>query len=148
MKKVFFRMLPVVATGLVLTACNNAEEVKKQVDEQNAKIQSLVDEKLTGLQTEADAACTALVDSLANAQYEAWVAEEGAKKGGKKPVVKPKPTTTKTETTKPNTISNRPGTNEGDNKGTISNRPGSNEADQNKNTTIKSRPGATKTGGN
>ncbi len=100
MKKVFFRMLPVVATGLVLTACNNAEEVKKQVDEQNAKIQSLVDEKLAGLQTEADAACTALVDSLANAQYEAWVAEEGAKKGGKKPVVKPKPTTTKTETTK------------------------------------------------
>lgn len=98
MKKVFFRMLPVVATGLVLTACNNAEEVKKQVDEQNAKIQSLVDEKLAGLQTEADATCTALVDSLANAQYEAWVAAEGAKKGVKKPVAKPKPTTTKTET--------------------------------------------------
>jgi predicted small secreted protein len=97
MKKTFLRMLPVVATGLVLTACNNAEEVKKQVDEQNAKIQSLVDEKLSGLQTEADATCAALVDSLANAKYNEWVATEGKKKGVKS-APKPKPTTTKTET--------------------------------------------------
>jgi len=91
MKKIFFRMLPVVATGVVLTACNNAEEVKKQTDEQNAKIQSLVDEKLAGLQTEADAACTALVDSLATAKYDEWVLAEESKKPGAKPKPKPKP---------------------------------------------------------
>lgn len=90
MKKIFFRMLPVVATGVVLTACNNAEEVKKQTDEQNAKIQTLVDEKLAGLQTEADATCTALVDSLATAKYDEWVAAE-SKKPGAKPKPKPKP---------------------------------------------------------
>jgi len=91
MKKIFFRMLPVVATGVVLTACNNAEEVKKQTDEQNAKIQTLVDEKLAGLQTEADAACTALVDSLATAKYDEWVLAEESKKPGAKPKPKPKP---------------------------------------------------------
>lgn len=90
MKKIFFRMLPVVATGVVLTACNNAEEVKKQTDEQNAKIQSMVDEKLAGLQTEADAACTTLVDSLATAKYDEWVLAE-SKKPGAKPKPKPKP---------------------------------------------------------
>lgn len=145
MKKIFFRMLPVLATGVVLTACNNAEEVKKQTDEQNAKIQSLVDEKLAGLQTEADAACTTLVDSLATAKYDEWFAAESKKPAAKpKPKPKPKPEEPKKTETKP-TINNRPGTNEGENKGTINNRPGSNESEQNKNSTIKSRPGATKT---
>lgn len=89
MKKIFFRMLPVIATGVVLTACNNAEEVKKQTDEQNTKIQSLVDAKLGELQTQADQECTALVDSLAQAQYGEWYAKEGKKKGVK-PAPKPK----------------------------------------------------------
>lgn len=85
MKKIFFRMLPVVATGVVLTACNNAEEVKKQTDEQNAKIQTLVDEKLAGLQAGVDSSCTVYVDSLATAKYDEWVATSAPKKGATKP---------------------------------------------------------------
>ena len=90
MKKIFFRMLPVVATGVVMTACNNAEEVKKQTEEQNTKIQSMVDAKLGDLQTQVDQECTALVDSLAQAKYDEWYAAEGKKKGVK-PAPKPKP---------------------------------------------------------
>jgi hypothetical protein len=149
MKKIFFRMLPVVAAGAVLTACNNAEEVKKKTDEQNAKIQSLVDAKLGELQTKADADCNALIDSLATAKYEAWLATEGKKKGAK-PTPKPAPKPKAEEPKKPAepSITNRPGSNESENKGTITNRPGSNEAEQNKKTNVGTRPGATKTGGN
>ena len=81
-----------LAVAIALTSCNNAAEVKKQVDDQNAKIQTLVDEKLNALQQEVDAECTAKVDSAAKVAFETWQAEEAAaKKGGKKPAVKPKP---------------------------------------------------------
>lgn len=87
-----------LAVAIALTSCNNAAEVKKQVDDQNAKIQTLVDEKLNALQQEVDAECTAKVDSAAKVAFEAWQAEEAAaKKGGKKPAVKPKPVTPKKE---------------------------------------------------
>lgn len=125
MKKIFFRMLPVIATGVVLTACNNAEEVKKQTDEQNTKIQSLVDAKLGELQTQADQECTALVDSLAQAQYGEWYAKEGKKKGVK-PAPKPKP---KAEEPKK------------DNKGTVTDRKNTQEnIEENKVTDRKSTP--------
>lgn len=81
-----------LAVAIALTSCNNAAEVKKQVDDQNAKIQTLVDEKLNALQQEVDTECAAKVDSAANVAFAAWQAEEAAaKKGGKKPAVKPKP---------------------------------------------------------
>lgn len=153
MKKVFM-ILSTTATfavGVALTSCNNAEEVKKQVEAQDAAIQTQVDEKLNALQEQVNTECAAKVDSLANLAYTAWQ-EEAAKaaKGGKKPAVKPKPKPVepKKEEPKPNTISNRPGSNENANQGTISNRPGSNESKTNSTNTIKSRPGATKTGGN
>ena len=111
MKKIFFRMLPVVATGVVLTACNNAEEVQKQKDAEVAKIQALVDEKLAELQTAADAECTALVDSLATAKYDEWVAAESKKKGGVKPKPKPKAPETKKPETKADKMGGNTGTN-------------------------------------
>ena len=81
-----------LAVAIALTSCNNAEQVKKQVDEQNAKIQSEVDAKLNGLQDQVNTECAAKVDSLATAAFTAWKEEEAkaAKKGGKKPAPKPK----------------------------------------------------------
>ncbi|HLP18902.1 MAG TPA: hypothetical protein VK174_01300 [Chitinophagales bacterium] len=150
MKKIFMNLSAgtTLAVAIALTSCNNAAEVKKQVDEQNAKIQTLVDEKLNGLQDQVNAECTAKVDSLANVAYAAWLEEEAAaaKKGGKKPAVKPKPKPEpKKDETKPNTINNRPGSNENKNPGTLNNRPGSNESGKKDSTkTLNSRPGATK----
>lgn len=82
-----------LAVAIALASCNNAEQVKKQVDEQNAKIQTLVDEKLNGLQEQVNTECAAKVDSAANVVFAAYQEEmaAAAKKGGKKPVVKPKP---------------------------------------------------------
>lgn len=95
MKKIFMNLSvgTTLAVAITLASCNNAEQVKKQVDEQNAKIQSAVDEKLNGLQEQVNTECAAKVDSLANVAYAAWQAEEAAaaKKGGKKPAPKPKP---------------------------------------------------------
>ena len=81
-----------LAVAIALTSCNNAEQVKKQVDEQNAKIQTEVDAKLNGLQDQVNTECAAKVDSLATAAYTTWKEEEAkaAKKGGKKPAPKPK----------------------------------------------------------
>ncbi|HLP50229.1 MAG TPA: hypothetical protein VK154_05055 [Chitinophagales bacterium] len=142
MKKIFMNLSAgtTLAVAIALTSCNNAAEVKKQVDEQNAKIQTLVDEKLNGLQDQVNAECTAKVDSLANVAYAAWLEEEAAaKKGGKKPAPKPAPK----KDTKPS-INNRPGSNESENnKGTLNNRPGSNENKENKGGTLNKRPGAT-----
>lgn len=88
-----------LAVAIALASCNNAEQVKKQVDEQNAKIQTLVDEKLNGLQEQVNAECAAKVDSAANVAFAAYQEEQAAaaKKGGKKPVVKPKPVVKKEE---------------------------------------------------
>ena len=88
-----------LAVAIALASCNNAEQVKKQVDEQNAKIQTLVDEKLNGLQEQVNTECAAKVDSAANVVFAAYQEElaAAAKKGGKKPVVKPKPVVKKEE---------------------------------------------------
>lgn len=94
MKKIFMNLSAgtTLAVAIALASCNNAEQVKKQVEEQNAKIQTAVDEKLNGLAETVNAECTAKVDSLANVAYAVWVEEEAAaKKGGKKPAPKPKP---------------------------------------------------------
>lgn len=93
MKKIFmtFSAVATFSAAIVLTSCNNAEQVKKQVDEQNAKIQSAVDEKLNGLNEEVNKACTATVDSLATVAFDAWQAEEAKAHKGKKPAPKPKP---------------------------------------------------------
>lgn len=117
MKKIFMNLSAgtTLAVAIALTSCNNAAEVKKQVDDQNAKIQTLVDEKLNALQQEVDAECTAKVDSAAKVAFETWQAEEAAaKKGGKKPAVKPKPVTPKKEEPKkeePKKIDVKEGTN-------------------------------------
>lgn len=92
-----FSAVATFSAAVVLTSCNNAEQVKKQVEEQNSKIQTAVDEKLNGLNEEVNAACTATVDSLANVAYAAWEAEAAKTPKGKKPVVK-KPVTKKPET--------------------------------------------------
>lgn len=153
MKRIFMTLSAsaTLVLAIALISCNNAEEVKKQVEAQNAAIQTAVDEKLNALQEQVNTECTTKIDSLANVAFAAYQ-EEAAKlaKSGKKPTVKPKPKPVepKKPEPKPNTINNRPGTNENGNNGTINNRPGTNESEQNKTNTIKSRPGATKTGGN
>ena len=105
MKKVFMKISAgtTLAVAIALASCNNAEQVKKQVDEQNAKIQTLVDEKLNGLQEQVNTECAAKVDSAANVVFAAYQEElaAAAKKGGKKPVVKPKPVVKKEEPKKP-----------------------------------------------
>jgi len=106
MKKIFLNLSAgtTLAVAVALTACNNAEQVKKQVDEQNAKIQSLVDEKLNGLQEQVNAECAAKVDSLANAAYAAWQEEQAKATKGKKPAPKkpaPKKEEPKKEPEKP-----------------------------------------------
>ena len=82
-----------LAIAIALASCNNAEQVKKQVDAQNASIQTLVDQKLNGLQEQVNTACAAKVDSLAAVAFATFKEEAAAaaKKGGKKPAVKPKP---------------------------------------------------------
>jgi len=103
MKKLF--MIFVAGVALALSSCNNAEEVKKQTEEQEAKIQSLVDEKLAGLQAQVDEECAAKVEEAAAAAYETWYATEGKKKGATKPAPpKPKPTTPVKEEPKKETI--------------------------------------------
>lgn len=90
MKKVFIS-LSTAATftaAVALTACNNAEEVKKKVEEQNATIQTLVDEKLNALTEQVNTECSAKIDSLATAAYTAWQEEEAKATKGKKPVAK------------------------------------------------------------
>ena len=84
-------MIFVAGAALALSSCNNAEEVKKQTEEQDAKITALVDEKLAGLQTQVDEECAVLVADSAAAAYETWYATEGKKKGAPKPAAKPKP---------------------------------------------------------
>ena len=81
-----------LAVAIALASCNNAEQVKKQVDAQSASIQTLVDEKLNGLQEQVNTACATKVDSLAAVAFATFKEEAAAaKKGGKKPAVKPKP---------------------------------------------------------
>jgi hypothetical protein len=98
MKKVFMKLSgpAVLALAIALNSCNNAEETKKKVDEQNNQIQTQVDAKLNGLQDQVNMECTAMVDSMATARYNEWMATEGSKKGGK---AAPK-TKTKKEATK------------------------------------------------
>ena len=100
MKKTIISTLKVTAVALVLASCNNAEEAKKLQEADAAAIQSGVDAKLAGLQTEVDANCATLVDSIATEQYNAWVAEVSKKPGAVKPKPKPKPTPAKPTETK------------------------------------------------
>lgn len=90
MKKILFL---ITGSAIIFSACNTAEEAKKQSEEQAAAIQSQVDAKLAELSSVVDAECAATVDSLATEAYNVWVEEEAAaaKKAGKKPTVKPKP---------------------------------------------------------
>lgn len=87
MKKRIFTII--AGTALVMAACNNAEEVKKQQDAENAAIQTLVDEKLGGLQEEVTKECDSIVLAQATAISDSLTA--AAKKGGVKPKPKPKP---------------------------------------------------------
>lgn len=91
-----------LSAALILGSCDNAAENQKLMDEDNAKIQTMVDEKMAGLQAEADAACAAQVETMATAAYDEWVAANT--KGGKaKPKAPAKPaaapTSGKTEST-------------------------------------------------
>ncbi len=94
MKKIFMNISAgtTLAVAVALASCNNAEEVKKQVDAQNATIQTLVDEKLNALTEQVNTECATKVDSLANAAFAVYQ-EEAAKlaKGGKKVAPKKKP---------------------------------------------------------
>jgi len=92
-----------LAVAVALASCNNAEEVKKQVDAQNATIQTLVDEKLNALTEQVNTECATKVDSLGNAAFAVYQEEAAklAKKGGKKPAPKPKPAPKKEEPKKP-----------------------------------------------
>lgn len=138
-----FSAVATFSAAIVLTSCNNAEQVKKQVDEQNAKIQSAVDEKLNGLNDEVSKACAATVDSLATVAFDAWQAEEAKAHKGKKPAPKAKPTPKPKEEPKVDkgSTTNRPGaTKEGEVK-TTTDRPGATKANEVKSTT--DRPGAT-----
>src|SRR5688572_10567017 len=92
MKKIFmkFSAPATLALAIALGSCNNAEETKKQQDEQNAQIQTMVDERLNALQEQVNAECAAAIDSIAAVRYEEWYATEGKKKGAKA-APKPKP---------------------------------------------------------
>ena len=95
MKRIFMTLSAsaTLVLAIALNSCNNAEEVKKQVDAQNATIQTLVDEKLNALTEQVNTECAAKVDSLANAAFAVYQEEAAklAKKGGKKPTpTKPK----------------------------------------------------------
>jgi len=92
MKKIFLVLGVCGAMAATLSSCNNAAETEKLTNEQNAKIQSLVDEKLTALEAEVAAECDAEVLTAATAQYDSLVlAAAATTKGGKKPVAKPAP---------------------------------------------------------
>ena len=108
MKKIFikFSAPATLALAIALGSCNNAEEVKKQVEAQTTQIQTAVDEQLNGLQEQVNAECTALVDSLANVQYTAFL--ETATKGVKKVVKKVAPKKV-VETKKPETKADKMG---------------------------------------
>lgn len=90
MKKIFMKISApaTLAIAVALGACNT-EDAQKQLEEQNATIQALVDEQLVALEEEVNLECTTLVDSLANVQYEAFL--EAAKKAGKKVAAKATP---------------------------------------------------------
>ena len=96
MKKIFITLSATVTfvIAITLAGCNSAEQVKKQMDEQNAKIQTLVDEKLAGLEERVNKECAAKVDSLANVAFNAWKEEQtkvkAPKKGGRKQTAKAK----------------------------------------------------------
>ena len=88
-----------LAIALVLGSCNNGEEAKKQAADQDAKIQSLVDTKLSGLQDQVNTECAARIDSLAQVKYDEWK-EEHAKHHGAGGGTKTKPKETTKETPK------------------------------------------------
>ncbi len=96
-KKIFLVLGVCGAMAATLSSCNNAAETEKLTNEQNAKIQSLVDEKLTALEGEVATECDAEVLTAATIEYDALVL--AATKGGKKPAAKPtaKPTAKKEE---------------------------------------------------
>ena len=94
MKKTIISTLKVAAVALILASCNNAEEAKKLAEADAAAVQSAVDAKFAELQTEVDANCATLVDSIATEQYNAWVAEVSKKPGAVRPKPKPKPAPT------------------------------------------------------
>jgi hypothetical protein len=108
MKKIFLVLGVCGAMAATLSSCNNAAETEKLTNEQNAKIQSLVDEKLTALEGEVAAECDAEVLAAATAEYDALVAAaaKGGKKVAVKPVAKPKPVEAKKEEPKPTTVGN------------------------------------------
>src|SRR4051812_8565681 len=99
MKKILMKFSgpAALALAIALNSCNNAEQTKKQTEEQNNQIQTQVDERLNALQQQVDMECTAMVDSMATARYDEWFATEGKKKGAKA-APKPKAKVTKTET--------------------------------------------------
>lgn len=106
MKKTIISTLKVAAVAVILASCNNSEEAKKLQEADAAAVQSGVDAKLAGLQTEVDATCATLVDSLATEKYNAWVAEESKKPGTNKPKPKPKPKPTEPKKEEPKTVGN------------------------------------------
>lgn len=147
MKKIIATAFTGAALVFALNSCNKGGETAEQVAAaDNARIDSIANAQLGALTYDAE--CQAYVDSAAQAQYDEWYTTEGKKKGAKPaPKPKPKPEEPKKEEPKPNTLNNRPGTNENQNTGTLNNRPGSNESQTNKeNNSLNSRPGATKTG--
>ncbi len=150
MKKIYsvFSIGAMFTAAVALSSCNNAEEAKKQAADQDAKIQSMVDAKFNDLQNQVNSACSTKIDSLANAQFAAYQEEEAKNHKGShhtanntKHVTPPAPAKT-TPAPAPTTISNRAGTNSGNNNSTISNRAGTNTGTGNK-TTISNRGGAT-----
>ena len=142
-KKIFLVLGVCGAMAATISSCNNAAETEKLTNEQNAKIQSLVDERLTALETEVAAECDAEVLTIATAQYDSLVAEAATTKGGKKPAAKP--VAKKKEEPKkvdPGSTTNRPGASTPNEVKKTNDRPGASTPTENKPTT--DRPGATK----
>lgn len=111
MKKIFMVFAASATVAVALNSCNNAAEVAKQTEEQNAKIQNLVDEKFKALEAEVAAECDTEVAALAQAQFDSLAAAatpvKGVKPAAKKPVAKPTPK--KEEPKKPETKSDKMG---------------------------------------
>lgn len=90
MKKIFM-ILSSATLVLALNSCNNAEEAKKLAEEQNAKIQAAVDEKLNALSAEVAAECDSIVLAQAQPVVDSLLAAAAKAKGKPAPKPKPKP---------------------------------------------------------
>ena len=148
MKKISLIVIAVAVVSF-FTLMSAGEEMSQEQKQQMEQIDQMVKEKVEAYKVEKDIECKTRAKEAARVQADSILAM--STKATTTKVVK---TTTVKKSVKPvksskPTVTNRPGTNEG-NKGTVTNRPGTNEKkdETGKKPTVTTRPGATKQGDN